>query len=483
MIEFPNGYRLEGYDKINILLGKNGCGKSTMLRAFDAAKQNSGVFFKYITPERGGALQCDGNVDTSQSQNANWLTGQRRRNQSSNFRQTTVSEFRKLETLVLRKIESHRETREQFNITFETTVEQINSLLDRVKIHRKENGVFGIKIRATGEEQNVDGLSSGESELISLAIEILSFAYICEQENYHNKDNWLLLDEPDVHLHPDLQYRLMHLLVDAIKDVPSKVLISTHSTAILSSLLARDKIRLAFLDSGQTHVQFLQTSETLKNVLPMFGAHPLSNVFNDNPILIVEGEDDERIWQSAVRSSLGAIRVFPCVAGDKQSMDEHENLSNRIISSVYENAKAFSLRDRDDEAYEIDDLENVSRAKLNCYAAENLLLSDDVLQSLGITWAVLVSSLETWIESNPEHPQLDAAISFKEHGWDRRNTKVKDLRNIFMMIAGSNKPWEVAVGQAIANLKTSTVISEYSLRDFLGPKLLNALSLNPPTQI
>jgi hypothetical protein len=27
---------------------------------------------------------------------------------------------------------------------------------------------------------------------------------------------------------------------------------------------------------------------------------------------------------------------------------------------------------------------------------------------------------------------------------------VKELRNVFMMLAGSQKPWEVAVGQGIA---------------------------------
>jgi len=51
-------------DRINFLLGKNGCGKSTVLRRLDEKlRQNGDWFVKYITPERGGALKYNANVD------------------------------------------------------------------------------------------------------------------------------------------------------------------------------------------------------------------------------------------------------------------------------------------------------------------------------------------------------------------------------------------------------------------------------------
>lgn len=49
-----------------------------------------------------------------------------------------------------------------------------------------------------------------------------------------------------------------------------------------------------------------------------------------------------------------------------------------------------------------------------------------------------------------------------------------------MAIAGSQKPWEVAVGQAIAALKAGGApTDENSLTDFLGPKMIDALQLRP----
>ena len=73
-IESVNGYTLIDLNKISVVLGKNGCGKSTMLRRLeqglrDLSNQNivSGQHMltkgtrdygesRYITPERGGTL-------------------------------------------------------------------------------------------------------------------------------------------------------------------------------------------------------------------------------------------------------------------------------------------------------------------------------------------------------------------------------------------------------------------------------------------
>lgn len=234
------------------------------------------------------------------------------------------------------------------------------------------------------------------------------------------------------------------------------------------------------MKSGQKQLTFEAINAAMKAVLPIFGAHPLSSIFNETPILLVEGTDDERIWQQAVRSSHGAIRLWPCVAGDVQSLNEYEIKAQQVIDAVYDSATAYSLRDRDENPYEIDDVGPILRARLNCRAAENLLLSDNTLALLGTNWNAMISAFEKWISDNPEHPQATSFAQFKESGWDRRNAIVKPLRNLIVAIAGSEKPWEVAVGQAIAGLaNSSNQNTENSLADFLGTKLVNALKLVP----
>lgn len=471
------GQKFLNLAKINVLLGKNGTGKSTLLRTFEQNKEALPDFgsARYITPERGGELVYEGNIESS-AQNPNWSDNVRRNNRYENFRQMSVTEFRRLETLVLRKIEKDAPTRKDLNFSFDTTLASINQLLDHVQIIRGAGTGFEIQAKETNEKRAPGTLSSGESELVSLAIEILAFAY--GAETYTGKKSYLFLDEPDVHLHPDLQARLIGLLVEAIKDRDINVVIATHSTAILGALSLNDDARVGFVSSAQTEINFVPIGEALRKILPIFGAHPLSNVFNKSPILLVEGEDDERIWQQAVRTSHGKLQIWPCAVGDIQSLDEYENEVEAIAAAVYEHPQAYSLRDRDLAPYDIADKAIVKRMRFHCRSAENLILSDDVLKLLGTDWRGMEEAIDGWLSKYPEHQQYEPMVAFKNSGYDRCQSDLKTLRNIFMMLAGSGKPWEVAVGQTIAGLLVDPAnVGEHSLANYLGPKLVDSLNL------
>jgi energy-coupling factor transporter ATP-binding protein EcfA2 len=470
--------KLSNLAKINVLLGKNGSGKSTLLRAFEQNKRNLPNFgaARYITPERGGQLIYEGGIETNIVNDPNWGDSVCRSNRFDSFRQISVAEFRRLETLVLRKIARDPATRQDLNFSFDTTLASINQLLDHVQIVLGADAGFEIQAKATSEKRTADTLSSGESELVSLAIEILAFAY--GAETYVGRTCYLFLDEPDVHLHPDLQERLVKLLVDAVKDRDIVVIIATHSTAILGALSSNDNARVGFVAFAQMEVNFVPIGESLRKILPIFGAHPLSNVFNKSPILLVEGEDDERIWQQAIRTSQGKLKIWPCAAGDIQSLDEYENQVEAIAGAVYEHPQAYSLRDRDIAPYEIADKTIVKRMRLHCRSAENLILSDDVLKFLGTDWQRMEKAIDDWLGKYPEHQHYTAMMAFKLGGFDRCQSDVKILRIIFMMLAESGKPWEVAVGQTIAGLLVGPAAAgEHSLTNYLGPKLVDSLNL------
>ena len=51
MIEIGDGYRVSGDAKFNVILGKNGSGKSTMLRQMDQHFGQRNGCVRYITPE------------------------------------------------------------------------------------------------------------------------------------------------------------------------------------------------------------------------------------------------------------------------------------------------------------------------------------------------------------------------------------------------------------------------------------------------
>jgi predicted ATPase len=464
-----NSYTLNNLNRINIILGKNGCGKSTLLRRVEQNLSNKGGEYgktKYITPERGGSLIYEAGVEQSVINDSNYLSGQRRKNQANNFRQQSTAQYKVLETLVLREIEKER--RQDSDYTFDSYVEKINFLLDNIEI-RRDKTAFKIYKKGTNGEVQAESISSGECELISLAIECLIFDKECDV----SKENFLFLDEPDVHLHPDLQVRLMTFLGDLTNKGNFKIFIATHSTAILGALENYDYTNLCFMTFDQKVLEFTPITDVYKKVLPIFGAHPLSNIFNEATILLVEGEDDERIWQQAVRSSEGRLRIFPCSVEGVTDLNSFEIEAQKIIQSVYDRAKGYSLRDRDDSTGEISDLIPIIRMKLSCRSAENLILSDEVLEFLNVSWKEIKGRIDYWLTVNSEHSHFSVMEGFKSRGFDRMNYDIKDIRNDLMGIIGSSKPWEVAVGQVISKQSWTASTNfkiEGKILSFLGQK-------------
>lgn len=467
------GYSLKGLSRVNIFVGKNGCGKSMALRGVEEALVQEAEIglVRYITPERAGELKYEPNLEQNVLRIPTWLSKRRRANQFTQFREQSMLQYRKLELLCLREIESTPELRQNPEHTFNTTISKINSLLDNVVIRREESD-FGIYAKPDGKKLEPSQISSGESELISLGIECLSF----QKESPKGNDNFLLLDEPDVHLHPDLQTRLVHFLRDLVDTENFQIVVATHSTAFLGAFHDYEHVRIAFMTFGQHEFDFQPISEIYRKILPVFGAHPLSNVFNKAPILLVEGEDDERIWQQTVRTAQGRIKLFPCSVDGVGNLADYEDKVQQIINAVYDYAKAYSVRDRDGDPEEIDDLPPIVRCRLSCRAAENLLLSDDVLGFLGTTWDMVKLDIEKWLEANKEHEHFGILNSFREEGFPRKSFDLKMVRNDLMGIMASSKPWEVAVGQTIGNLNfTFMGEGSDSLKSYLGEKIVTRL--------
>ncbi|CAM2746702.1 TPA: AAA family ATPase [Legionella pneumophila] len=479
------GYQLKNIGKINIVLGKNGCGKSTLLKQLSRnIDTNLYGKIKYITPERGGNLVYEPNIDHNISTNVSWLNDTRYVNRLENFRQQSVAQFRNLELLFHREVEVSKELRSDFNYTFDLYFNKLNKLLDNIEVKRS-GSIFKIYKKGTDQELNPNEISSGESELISLGIECLVFEKECNKE----KQNILFLDEPDVHLHPDLQARLCNFIRELVSNKNAIIFLATHSTAILGALEDFEGTHIEFMIAGQKELNFKKISDEYRKILPIFGAHPLSNLFNQSPILLVEGEDDERIWQQAIRTSNKKLKLYPCSTDGISNMPAYEQDVEQIIMAVYDDASAFSLRDKDENTSNIEDLKKIKRFILNCRAAENLLLTDQVLETLDLTWDELVRRIETWLSNKQSHPHYQVMLNFKDSGYDRQNFNLKEIRNDLMYLIEKPVSWEVAIGKTIGKLvakdelKKNTAPNSHDIAAYLGERLVEILITNKDSNI
>jgi predicted ATPase len=476
-------YGLNGMKCVNVILGRNGAGKSRFLRAIDKHLTGKGEYrVNYVTPERTGTFQRDGNIDTNSTTNPDWMRNVRRANQvnGSSFKAMSHLALRNAETAYLRRLQDIDARGKSFQID---CLGPINRMLGNVFI---EQGGNDFLIRTMdGVPVAPADLSSGESETIALASEVMSFIMAVDL----SKDNVMLLDEPDVHQHPDLQARFGHYLLELLRTMPddarSRVFIhiATHSTALVCSLAGSELVAVGTKEFDNNIVTLGTVSDNLKKVAPFFG-HPLSLSLSNDPILILEGEDDERVWQQAARSSSGRIRVFPVLAQSVTQQSELELFCDKILATVYDDPKAYSLRDGDGVSGPISAAGCVERFRLQCYAIENALVTSECLANLGISWPEFQERANAWINENAGHQDITLLQSLLTAEDRFRNTKIKAIRQLIVAITGSKKPWEVVVGQSLSSVigKTVPPDDQFSLLGFVGEAAAKGLLQATPTQ-
>ena len=109
------------------------------------------------------------------------------------------------------------------------------------------------------------------------------------------------------------------------------------------------------------------------------------------------------------------------------------------------------------------------RFRLQCYAIENLLLTDQALQKLGKTWLEFKEISENWLTENEQHKDSGKIRELIDSPDRLRNTKIKAIRQLICAICGSGKPWEVVVGQTIGALDISDLPQgDHDLPSFIG---------------
>lgn len=467
---------LTNLNNINVIMGRNGAGKSRFLRDIEEMTSRSKQLFyvRYVSPERAGSFKRDGSVLTSMSNNPDWLRQTRAVNQASNFKAASAMLFREAETLYLRRLASTPEIRMDPTRNFETDrLSKVNQLLTNISLEMG-NADFEFRSLADGQTVSPDGISSGESEAVALATEILYFFDTIEPTKF----NVLLLDEPDVHLHPDLQARLGKLIIAMLDEFKNHadsiaVCLSTHSSPLVCSLADSQYVSIGTKSFAVDTVELKQTSAELRKIAPFFG-HPLSLSLSEDAALILEGEDDERVWQQAARTSQGRIKVFPVLAGSVDQQGELETFCVDLLGTLYDNPVAFSLRDGDGVVDQpLEHRPPIKRYRLQCYAIENALLTDPCLAVMGTTWEGFVSAAMKWVGNNPEH--RDTTLLEELAGSDDRlrHKKIKKIHQLVCAVLECKKPWEVVVGQAIGALTNEDLANSNMLIAFLGAEMVS----------
>lgn len=144
----------------------------------------------------------------------------------------------------------------------------------------------------------IDKVTNLESDMMNCGTGYQSMVILSVLETYveltEKKTGYILIiEEPEVYLHPSLQRKMISTLIRLSKD--NQVLFSTHSPISVSSL-TKEQIGLVVKENGEAHVETIN----IKKVISELGICP-DDILMEQGVIMVEGKDDERIVKEILR--------------------------------------------------------------------------------------------------------------------------------------------------------------------------------------
>lgn len=453
-----HNWELKNLMPITLIFGKNGSGKSTYLKTLNRVKrgnetQSRGFNFKYSTfyilAERTGAFQIN-NTNPSNIKNQQDEMQFSEKNFVQNFNEYALSQFNTLFAKL-----GHKYNKElQFEFTSQYILNEVHKFFPNYNIEFNTD-VLRLDITKDGEGINSSLLSSGESQLISICILLLTQIANWKLDN---EEGLILFDEPDLHLDPQMQERLALLVSDLEKKYNVKFLIATHSIIFMTTLSQlNENVGSIYLDRSKTQLFTKKLHNKMLDFEVFLNGKFLMGTLNDIPMLLVEGKDEVSIFQNANRNPAFKAYVFPC---NGEEIYQYQNFAEKLFESSYDNKKIFGCALLDGDKKTSTQPQNfIKFTKLSCHESENLYFTKQVL--------------ETMIPDEFELSEKLKKFNISDKLKNKKNADFKeDIHNISKELDPEHITWQERVGKVIGRHKPTG-----ELADFLGEDILNIIWL------
>ena len=238
---------------------------------------------------------------------------------------------------------------------------------------------------------DIDELSSGEKSIIQMFFPLVERrirAHVAEvsgsKVEANRPEQCVLIDEPELHLHPNLQIKVLDYLRVLTAGTKTQVILATHSPTIVESasfeeLFLLRPVELVSPEENQL-VQVATDSERLQALRDLFGG--ASNLTSMQTVVVVEGvrEDDarrvspDRKLYRALHPGFDHVTIVP--GGGKSQCEALVNNLAEAMKPFSQKINAVGLLDRD---YEGNANSQVKIVKLPVTMIENFLIDPDAI--------------------------------------------------------------------------------------------------------
>lgn len=313
----PNNKRGSG---ITMLLGSNNSGKSTIVEAFEAISKNHPSSFtegkrnknyqsrikigvilnnkkiKELTTVPSGGSETEWNDPDIQSPSIFVLPS--RRLFSPFFGKSTVERKNYITDYAISNFRSGQIDRfsgrlfkaQNDRSNFNKVISKIINPVPSWEIEQSDSGQYYLKFKFGKHSHSSDGLGDG----------LISILFIADALYDSSPGDMIVIDEPELSLHPSLQRKLFDLFMDYSKD--RQIVISTHSPFFIDWDIAlnKGKIYRVFKKNNSVRVATLSNKTLTKvqgllmnlNNPHIFGLDANEVFFLDDNVLLLEGQED-----------------------------------------------------------------------------------------------------------------------------------------------------------------------------------------------
>lgn len=230
-------------------------------------------------------------------------------------------------------------------------------------------------------------LSSGEQEVIKILFDIL-------QKDI--KHSVILMDEPELHLHPTLTFKLIETL-KTIGNNTNQFIFFTHSADLISTYYSTGNVY--FIDSektGENEAHKLSELDHSHKTLSSIIGNDLGLFAVGKKIVFVEGEDsslDRLTYNTIAKDIIPEAKITP--VGSVHTIETLNSFADEIQKSIF-GIDFYMIRDRDGMSQDqITQVEKSGKVKiLKRRHIENYFLDSEMLYAVAQHLALPEKNLE-----------------------------------------------------------------------------------------
>lgn len=153
---------------------------------------------------------------------------------------------------------------------------------------------YAIQLKREGRSFLLSNASSGEKEILNFLLGILVLNFT---------GSLVLIDEPELHLHPKWQSTLRDLLIDLSHDTSTQFVITTHSPMFINANTIENVMRVYKHKNDASKVVFPQilAGSAQRDLLHIINSHNNEKMFFSDTVVLVEGIQDRLVFERLLR--------------------------------------------------------------------------------------------------------------------------------------------------------------------------------------